>query len=390
MFEIFKLNKKKKELEEQIAQLKADISSMQTEIDNYDEHRQIAAHQYENTMRSAKAAQSVLDALNGKIHVIEEMQDYNIPYYQDSLDELEHKRYELQSKIESAVNTGLYRIEQGYTLNGSDRRGKEMQDVYGRGLCYAMSGYIDSKEKSVTIGNVVKSKELIKNKFNSYQSKANKVGLALNSEYVKARLDMFDINLAIKVKQKEEKARIREEKRRLREQEQLLADIARERAKLLEEKKAMNIAFDKALTDDERNRIKYQLASIDKRLDSIAYRESHSKAGWLYVITSPSLPGLTKIGCTRRLNPSIRIKELSSSSLPEPFHAHCFVFSDDCFELENNIHKYFDKERVNPDREFFRIEPKEAIDVLKEIFNVDVHFVDEDCDENEEDCADEG
>ena len=385
MFEIFKLNKKKKELEEQIAQLKADISSMQTEIDNYDEHRQIAAHQYENTMRSAKAAQSVLDTLNGKIHVIEEMQDYNIPYYQDSLDELEHKRYELQSKIESAVNTGLYRIEQGYTLNDSARRGKEMQDVYGRGLCYAMSGYIDSKEKSVTTGNIAKSKELIKNKFNSYQSKANKVGLALNAEYVKARLDMLDINLAIKVKQKEEKARIREEKRRLREQEQLLADIARERAKLLEEKKAMNIAFDKALTDDERNRIKSQLASIDKRLDSIAYRESHSKAGWLYVISSPSLPGLTKIGCTRRLNPSIRIKELSSSSLPEPFHAHCFVFSDDCFELENNIHKYFDKERVNPDREFFRIEPKEAIDVLKEIFNVDVHFVDEDCDENEED-----
>ena len=385
MFEIFKLNKKKKELEDQISQLKADISSIQTEIDNYDEHRQIAAHQYENTMRSAKAAQSVLDTLNGKIHAIEEMQDYNIPYYQDSLDELEHKRYELQSKIESAVNTGLYRIEQGYTLNGSDRRGKEMQDVYGRGLCYSCNAYIDSKEKSVTTGNIAKSKELIKNKFNSYQSKANKVGLALNAEYVKARLDMLDINLAIKVKQKEEKARIREEKRRLREQEQLLADIAKERAKLLEEKKAMNIAFDKALTDDERNRIKSQLASIDKRLDSIAYRESHSKAGWLYVISSPSLPGLVKLGATRRLNPTIRVKELSSSSLPEPFKAHCFVFSDDCFELENNIHKYFDKERVNPDREFFRIEPKEAIDVLKEIFNVDVHFVDEDCDENEED-----
>lgn len=385
MFEIFKLNKKKKELEEQIVQLKANISSMQTEIDNYDEHRQIAAHQYENTMRSAKAAQSVLDALNGKIHAIEEMQDYNIPYYQDSLDELEHKRYELQSKIESVVNTGLYRIEQEYTLNDSARRGKEMQDVYGRGLVYAMSGYIDSKEKSVTTGNIAKGKELIKNKFNSYQSKANKVGLALNAEYVKARLDMLDINLAIKVKQKEEKARIREEKRRLKEQEQLLADIAKERAKLLEEKKAMNIAFDKALTDDERNRIKSQLASIDRRLDSIAYRESHSKAGWLYVISSPSLPGLVKLGATRRLNPTIRVKELSSSSLPEPFKAHCFVFSDDCFELENNIHKYFDKERVNPDREFFRIEPKKAIDVLKEIFNVDVHFVDEDCDENEED-----
>lgn len=385
MFEIFKLNKKKKELEEQIAQLKTDISSMQVEIDNYDEKRQIVAHEYENTMRSAKAAKNTLDALNGKIHAIEEMQDYNIPYYQDSLDELEHKRYELQSKVKSAVNTGLYRIEQEYTLNGSSSRGKEVQNAYGRGMVMALNAYIDSKEKTVTTGNITKSKELIKNKFNSYQSKANKVGLALNAEYVKARLDMLDINLAIKVKQKEEKARIREEKRRLREQEQLLADIARERAKLLEEKKAMNIAFDKALTDDERNRIKSQLASIDKRLDSIAYREAHSKAGWLYVISSPSLPGLVKLGVTRQLNPVMRIRQLSSSSLPEPFHAHCFVFSDDCFELESQIHKYFDKERVNPDREFFRIKPKEAIDVLKEIFNVDVHFVDEDCDDNEED-----
>ena len=385
MFEIFKMSKKKKETEHYIDLLNFKIQELYKEIDSLEIKEEKSHKSAENAEIAAKEAQSVLDALNGQIHVIEEMQDYNIPYYQDSLDELEHRRYELQSKIESAVNTGLYRIEQGYTLNDSARRGKEMQDVYGRGLCYAMSGYIDNKEKSVTTGNIAKSKELIKNKFNSYQSKANKVGLALNAEYVKARLDMLDINLAIKVKQKEEKARIREEKRRLREQEQLLADIARERAKLLEEKKAMNIAFDKALTDDERNRIKSQLANIDKRLDSIAYRESHSKAGWLYVITSPSLPGLTKIGCTRRLNPSIRIKELSSSSLPEPFHAHCFVFSDDCFELENNIHKYFDKERVNPDREFFRIEPKEAIDVLKEIFNVDVHFVDEDCDENEED-----
>ena len=385
MFEIFKLNKKKKETEHYIDLLEFKIQEMYKEIDALETKEEKSRKSAENAEIAAKAAQSVLDALNGKIHVIEEMQDYNIPYYQDSLYDLEHKRYVLQSKIESAVNTGLYRIEQGYTLNDSARRGKEMQDVYGRGLVYSCNAYIDSKEKAITTSNIAKSKELIKNKFNSYQSKANKVGLALNAEYVKARLDMLDMNLAIKVKQKEEKARIREEKRRLREQEQLLADIARERAKLLEEKKAMNIAFDKALTDDERNRIKSQLASIDKRLDSIAYRESHSKAGWLYVISSPSLPNLTKIGCTRRLNPSIRVKELSSSSLPEPFHAHCFVFSDDCFELENNIHKYFDKERVNPDREFFRIEPKEAIDVLKEIFNVDVHFVDEDCDESEED-----
>ncbi len=381
MFEIFKLSKKKKELEEQIAQLKADISSMQTEIDNYDEHRQIAAHQYENTMRSAKAAQSVLDALNGKIHVIEEMQDYNIPYYQDSLDELEHNRYELQSKIESAVNTGLYRIEQVYTLNDSAKRGKEMQDVYGRGLCYAMSGYIDSKEKSVTTGNVAKSKELIKNKFNSYQSKANKVGLALNAEYVKARLDMLDINLAIKVKQKEEKARIREEKRRLREQEQLLAEAEHEQQRLEEERKNLQKLFAQAVTREEQDKIKEKLSNVDKRIENIDWRVSHANAGWLYIATTQSMPGIYKAGCTRRLNPLTRLSELSSASVPFVFECRGLVFSESVFELEAQLHKRLDKYRVNKDntrKEFFYGEPVDAINILRNEFNVEVHFIDED------------
>ena len=381
MFEIFKLNKKKKELEAQIAQLKADISSMQTEIDNYDEHRQIAAHQYENTMRSAKAAQSFLDTLNGKIHAIEEMQDYNIPYYQDSLDELEHKRYELQSKIESAVNTGLYRIEQGYTLNDSARRGKEMQDVYGRGLCYAMSGYIDSKEKSVTTGNIAKSKELIKNKFNSYQSKANKVGLALNAEYVKARLDMLDINLAIKVKQKEEKARIREEKRRLREQEQLLAEAEHEQQRLEEERKNLQKLFAQAVTREEQDKIKEKLSNVDKRIKNIDWRVSHANAGWLYIATTQSMPGIYKAGCTRRLNPLTRLSELSSASVPFVFECRGLVFSESVFELEAQLHKRLDKYRVNKDntrKEFFYGEPVDAINILRNEFNVEVHFIDED------------
>lgn len=381
MFEIFKMNKKKKELEEQIAQLKTDISNMQTEIDNYDEHRQIAAHQYENTMRSAKAAQSVLDALNGKIHAIEEMQDYNIPYYQDSLDELEHKRYELQSKIESAVNTGLYRIEQSYTLNGSDRRGKEMQDVYGRGLIYALGGYIDTKEKAVTTGNIAKSKELIKNKFNSYQSKANKVGLALNAKYVKARLDMLDINLAIKVKQKEEKARIREEKRRLKEQEQLLAEAEREQQRLEEERKNLQKLFAQAVTREEQDKIKEKLSNVDKRIENIDWRVSHANAGWLYIATTQSMPGIYKAGCTRRLNPLTRLSELSSASVPFVFECRGLVFSESVFELEAQLHKRLDKYRVNKDntrKEFFYGEPVDAINILRNEFNVEVHFIDED------------
>ena len=381
MFEIFKLNKKKKELEEQIALLEQQIEDKKDDIECIKLDTELFTAEYNRHRQEALEAQSVLDALNGKIHVIEEMQDYNISYYQDSLDELEHKRYELQSKIESAVNTGLYRIEQNYTLNGSDRRGKEMQDVYGRGLVYALSGYIDSKEKSVTTGNIAKSKELIKNKFNSYQSKANKVGLALNAEYVKARLDMLDINLAIKVKQKEEKARIREEKRRLREQEQLLAEAEREQQRLEEERKNLQKLFAQAITREEQDKIKEKLSNVDKRIKNIDWRVSHANAGWLYIATTQSMPGIYKAGCTRRLNPLTRLSELSSASVPFVFECRGLVFSESVFELEAQLHKRLDKYRVNKDntrKEFFYGEPVGAINILRNEFNVEVHFIDED------------
>lgn len=74
----------------------------------------------------------------------------------------------------------------------------------------------------------------------------------------------------------------------------------------------------------------------------------------------------------------VRVRELSSSSLPFAYKAHCFVFSDDCFELESNMHKFFDDKRVAPDREFFYTTPKEAIEALRDVFDADVHFVNND------------
>ncbi len=47
------------------------------------------------------------------------------------------------------------------------------------------------------------------------------------------------------------------------------------------------------------------------------------------------------------------------------------------------MHHYFDDKRVAPDREFFYISPQEAISVLKNKFNQEVHF--EDIENNKED-----
>lgn len=363
--------------------LKAEIAELEQRRDQLQADTTKMEQAYNDMIHKVADAQCHYNELTGAINIVETKQEYGIPYYEDGLDELEHKRRCMQSGIDAEIRKGLYRVERQYTVDGSEAKGRELQKVMCDGFCYAINYYIADKERNLTETNISKNKDLIAKRFDRLQKKANKIGIALNSAYIHKRMSIMDVNLAIKVKQKEERTRIREEKRRLREQEQLLEEIAKEESRLEHERKAMDVAFAKALTDKERDAIKSDMAKIDKRLDDLRYRRDHSKAGWLYVISSPSLPGMVKIGCTRRLSPVIRVKELSSSSLPYPFRAHGFVFSNDCFALESAMHHHFDNRRIAPDREFFNITPKEAIDVLKNKFGVEVHFADDEQEEDE-------
>lgn len=291
-----------------------------------------------------------------------------------SLDELEQQRADLQDEIISTLSSGLWRIEQQVTFNDSVSKGKALQKAHGDGLMYSITAYIDSKEKSVNLGNYEESKRLIEKKFNQLQKKATTIGISLNKNYVAKRIEMLKLKAQIKEANKIRKEQERKERERLREEQKLLEEAEKERKRLKAEKEAMDIAFAHALSESEREEIKSKLANIDLRLADIDYRINHPKAGYLYIISSPSLPDMVKIGVTRRLNPSIRVKELSSSSLPFPFELNAYCFNNDAFELESNMHNYFDAYRVSPNREFFYVPIEQAIDVLKNNFNQEVHY----------------
>lgn len=366
------------ELDNKVKDLSGDITVLE-------EKKKQADKEYDNIRRAVNTVKQELGEYEGCV----QMEELGIPYkpvYQ-RFDKIDYEVNRVQRDIGTLLSTnGVFVCQKTYTVNNSKSKGEQFQKNHCNNLLIGFNAYYEKKKKSVTENNYTEYCRLIENNFEKVCKRGETMGFTLNDEYLKLCLRMLKLELEQKITKAKEKARIREERKRLREQEQLMADIARERAKLIEERKAMDTAFSKALTDDEREQIKSELIDIDKRLGSITYRENHLKAGWLYVIASPSLPGMVKIGCTRRLVPMIRVKELSSSSLPAPFKAHCFVFSNDCFDLENKMHKYFDSKRVAKDREFFYVEPKEAIDVLKSEFHTDVHFIDEDClDEEEED-----
>lgn len=336
--------------------------------------------QRDSILKQIEDAKQTLDATCCICNNIETMEEYGVPYYDDSLDELEHKRYLCESWIAREVERGIWSIEQTYLLNGSKAKGEEMQKAFGAGIVYSLNAYIAAKEKNLTEANLEANIKLVQAKFDKYVAKCAKMGIGLNAKYLEHRLDLMSINLAIKLKQKAEKAKMREEARRLREQEQLLVEAEREQARLQKDRRMYEQNLSNCKSDAEREDFETKLREIDKRAKDIDYRVNNMRAGYLYITSTPSMPNMTKIGATRRLNPLRRIQELSSASVPFPFVCHGLVFSDDVFSLESAIHKYFDAQRVNKEnrhKEFFTISPSDAISALRDVFHVDVHFVNE-------------
>ena len=337
-----------------------------------------------NSKQQLEKYQHELGITEGVIAIQELGIEYNPTFH--NLDDITCKKNSVQKTIgeligcgEAIITTRVYRID------GSEAKGRQFQKTFCENLLIGFNSYFNQKRKAVTLTNITKTEELVTKKFNAINRKAALMGVSINQEYLNLCLSILYLELDEKIAKAEEHERIKEERRRLREQEKLLAEAEKERKRLEEEKKAMNLAYNKALTEEERNKIVEQIQEIDKRIGDIDYRVANPKAGWVYVIESPSLQGMVKIGTSRRLNgPFERVRELSGSSLPEAFRINGFCFSDDAFELENNMHKYFAKQRVNPNKEFFYITPQEAIKALKEKFDCDVHFVNEDESEGEE------
>lgn len=94
--------------------------------------------------------------------------------------------------------------------------------------------------------------------------------------------------------------------------------------------------------------------------------------GIVYVLTNPAMPGLVKIGKTSRGSVDARLSELYSTGVPVPFE--CAFAGKICDEskVERAFHTAFGPYRINPSREFFQIEPEQAIALLELMVTEDV------------------
>lgn len=96
--------------------------------------------------------------------------------------------------------------------------------------------------------------------------------------------------------------------------------------------------------------------------------------GIVYLLTNTAMPGLVKIGMTERDNIDSRLRELYSTGVPVPFDCQyaCKVKKSDCAKIERALHTAFAPQRINANREFFRIQVEQAKAILELFHNEDI------------------
>lgn len=102
--------------------------------------------------------------------------------------------------------------------------------------------------------------------------------------------------------------------------------------------------------------------------------DKSTQYGIVYLLTNPVMPGLVKIGMTTQQEVDKRMKELYTTGVPVPFECSfaCRVKKTDCAKIEKALHTAFAPDRVNANREFFRINVEQAVAILELFHHEDV------------------
>lgn len=185
-----------------------------------------------------------------------------------------------------------------------------------------------------------------------------------------------------------QKEKVKEEQRALKEQmrqeaeekrilEQQQKQVEKEEQKYKNEIENVKVAISTSNSDEieklqkKLNELQEMLTKVESKKEEIVNLQN-GQAGHVYVISNIGSFGdnVFKIGMTRRLDPQERVDELGSASVPFPFDVHSFIFSENAVDLENNLHKILDNQRVNKinkRKEFFAIDITELENIVHKI-----------------------
>lgn len=283
---------------------------------------------------------------------------------------LERQRAEQKAMVKDGT-AAVCRLD--WTVGGSAAEGRKMVKNQLKLLLRAFNGECDAAIAKVRYNNV----ELLAKRILKAREALDKLGqvkgCSITDDYVQlklAELHLFHEYQERKQAEKEEQRRIKEEMR-----EEKKAQMEMERAKKAAEEEELRYerALEKARREVDKatgarhakllrevDELQRRLAEAHANKERAIARAQMTRSGHVYVISNIGSFGerVFKIGMTRRLDPSERVKELGDASVPFPFDVHAMIFTEDAPGLERELHRRFEHRRVNrvnERKEFFEV-----------------------------------
>ena len=298
---------------------------------------------------------------------------YSTEEYKQKISEIRKKRGTMLS------NKEYYLTKSQWTYNGSVIQGQKLLNFFTKQSITAFNLSVDALIDRITISNVCDLKDRIVKIFNSINTELNKHEIFLNNEYLNLILQELEYKYELELKKQQDKEEYEHQKALIKEQEATEKELKKQHDQLLKERAKFTLQLEQGAN------VQDKIDEINKAIENNEYKKEHTLAGYVYIISNPSLgKDVYKIGVTRRANWEHRIDELSNASVPFRFSPNCILFSENAFALETALHKEFDKYRVNKinkHKEYFKLPLEEIEKIIKSKYDkdaiLDYNIVDE-------------
>lgn len=255
-----------------------------------------------------------------------------------------------------------------WAVNGSTVQGRKMVSETSKLMLRAFNAEVDSAVRNLKPYKLDAAIERVRKVSETIARLGKTMSIGIAHTYLNLRIEELELTADFLHKQAEEKEAERAERERMREERKAQQELERERARLDKEQQhyfnALAVLVAKG-DEDAAERIRKQLADVQRALDDVDYRTANIRAGYVYVISNIGSFGedLVKIGMTRRLDPMDRVRELGDASVPFNFDVHALFFSKDAVGIETAMHQRLAEHRINRvnlRREFFKVTPHKA------------------------------
>jgi hypothetical protein len=329
---------------------------------------ELAGRQQTLEQRTAELSEQVV--ITEETAILQEVgiYEYRHPLTDAVAYQAEIKRLKDLIKAMALKDGGAVLADKGWTVNGSAPKGRAMVRDYSKLVLRAYNAEADNLVRALKPYKLDSGTERL-NKIAGVISKLGKtMDIRISDSYHQLRIKEMELTADFLEKRAEEKERERAERERLHEERKVQEELARERVRLEKEHQHyLNVLarHEAKIEHDAIARTREALAKIVKAIEDVDYRVANVRAGYVYVISNVGAfgEGMIKIGLTRRLDPTERVRELGDASVPFRYDTHALVFSADAVGLEREMHvRLADRRvnRVNKRREFFYATPGEA------------------------------